>query len=197
VRQDLRMTSIERSSSLLPSTPPSTLPSTASPLLFEESRSNPTSVHYNQVRRDRVLIRYAADEAAVHVLLRFEGSEEPTTRGKLLALGFAPAASPAERSVSWKRYVEQPELMHVCARLNEAFGKAAVLDLGAPFVDPARTSLRRAREANYWRGAFLVHVGGTRRCVVFDAGADEATLNRLLHVSCEQYFACDFHAASE
>jgi hypothetical protein len=153
--------------------------------------------HENELRRRSVLLRYDSDEAALYVLLRFEGAEESTTRGKLRELGFVPSSSPASASVMWKRHVSTEDLAHVCARLHEALGQA-VLDLGATFVDTSRASLQRAKQAmSYWAGPFLVEIGGTRRSVVFPANAPEAELDRAFADTREHYYANDFHGATE
>ncbi|MDF2698039.1 MAG: hypothetical protein K0S65_6422, partial [Labilithrix sp.] len=156
-----------------------------------------TTAHENEIRRSCVLVRRGPEDGTVSVLLRFAGADEQTTRERLLALGFHPNASPLRTAVSWRRAVSERMLPELYARLREALGDAAVLDLGAPFADTARAALRRAREAHDWCGHFLVHIGGTRRCAVFDSRTAEAELERSLSAAREEYFMRDFRAASE
>lgn len=151
---------------------------------------------YNELRRRYVLIEYDPN-GALCALLRFGGVDEHRTRHCLRELLFQPNASPARAPISLKRDVSGHELGMVCAQLREALGEAAVLDMGASFSDDGRAALRNAKSATFWPGSFLVHVGGTRRCVVFEADVDERALAQILSRTRDDYYQTEFRPVTE
>jgi hypothetical protein len=152
---------------------------------------------YNEIRDRYVLVRHDPEEAALHVLLRFDAAEDAALREKLRELDFYPSASPAHASVGWLKHVATPDVAATCARLSKALGDVAVLDLGGTFTDDADDWIQRIDGASYWDGKFLLHVGGTRRCVVFDANVDAQDLARTVAAARDDYDAHDFHPATE
>lgn len=164
---------------------------------IDEARHAATA-GYDDIRRRHVLIQQDARDGALSALLRFDGAEVTDTRRALRELGFHPNASPAHAPVSYYRRISDEELGAMGARLHEALGDLAVLDVGATFTDVAhRPRERMARAVDWWPGRFVLHVGGTRRCVVFDSDASEAELSRLIVSAREEYYAHDFHPATE
>jgi hypothetical protein len=154
--------------------------------------------HENDLRRRWVLVKNDVDQGALCVLLRFEGAESAPTRARLRTLGFRPTSSPATTSVGWRFPLHDAAPIELaCSRLREVVGGAAALDLGACFGATPREYLRRAREARYWPGPFLVGVGGTRRVVLFDLGANDAELERAFDEARADFDAHDFHAPTE
>lgn len=154
-----------------------------------------SATRYNDVRDRFVLVRHSPEEGAMRVLLRVEGAERPTTRTKLQELGFAPTVSRA--SVSLKRPVSKAQLGEACKSVRDALGDEALFDLGTSFeAAPSKSMLLREAPRD-WAGKFLVHVGGTRRCVVFDAGADAPELMRVIASARDDYWANDFHPGTE
>ena len=143
-----------------------------------------------------MLLEYAPN-GTVLALLRFDGTDEQGTRQCLRGLLFQPNASPAHAPISLKRDVSIRELGTVCAQLHEMLGGAALLDMGASFFDDGRAALRNAKSATFWPGRFLVHVGGTRRCVVFDPDVDEGALAQVFSMARDDYYETDFQPATE
>lgn len=153
---------------------------------------------YDDIRRRHVLIHHDARDGALSALLRFDGAEVAETRRTLRELGFHPNASPAHAPVSFFRRVSDEELRGIGVRLHEALGDLALLDIGATFTEFAhRPRERMARAVEGWPGRFILHVGGTRRCVVFDSDASDAELSRLIVSAREEYYTHDFHPATE
>jgi hypothetical protein len=151
------------------------------------------TTRYNDVRDHFVLVRHDPAEGAMRVLLRVDGAESPTTRAKLEKLGFVPTASRV--SVSLKRPVSSGQLGDACKSIRNALGDEALFDLGASFDGAPASILREAPRS--WGGRFLLHVGGTRRCVVFDASADDRELMSVIAAARDDYWANDFHPATE
>lgn len=150
-----------------------------------------------EVHRRYVVVSYEREVGALHAMLRSEGSEHPATRGRLRQLGFVPNASPEARSISWRRDVDEDELPSIGDPLLAATEESALFDVGARFESSGHEAVGRLPLPAFWHGRFLVHVGGTRRSIVFDRGVDEHELARLFDEGRADYFEHEFHAASE
>lgn len=155
---------------------------------------SPKGTSYGDVRHSHILLNYESSPSALHALLRVDGSESQSTREKLKALGFHPAASPDRSSISWRLYVSPNELDEASARICSALGPDVVLDLGAAFQDRLP---RTTRETTWWPGRFLVEVGGTQRCVVFDRSIDEGDVAEAITSEREDYFDNELMPATE
>jgi hypothetical protein len=143
------------------------------------------------------IAEYRPDESALVVLLPVEETEVPGPRKQLRELGFEPNASPPRSTLSWRRRVTAAELGALADSLRRVLGSAVVLDLGASFSPRGDQALANLGVPDYWHGLVLAHVGGTRRCVLFDAGVDRHDLARRFDEAREEYFAEDFHPATE
>jgi hypothetical protein len=165
--------------------------------LRDEPESKIARATYNDVRSRYVLVEHRREQGLLAALLRFENTERPTTRDRLRQLGFEPNASPERSSISWRRRVSEDELATVCDRLREALGDAAVLDLGGDFAESGYEVLCLTKLPTFWSGRFLLHVGGTRRCVIFDAEVDERDFARVFDGGRDEYYAYDFRPATE
>jgi hypothetical protein len=154
---------------------------------------------YTDVRARYVLVehRHERDEDALVITLRLDHAERSGTRDELRCLGFEPNASPARSAITWRRPLRGTNLARLGAFLRETLGDEVALDLGATFVDDGRDALADATPADGWPGRRILHVGGTRRCVVFAADVDPADLARAFDESRDDYFANDFHPATE
>lgn len=156
------------------------------------------TARYSEIRAQHVLVQHDAQGGALTALLRFDGVEVADTRHRLRTLGFQPSASPMRAPVSFRRQVSNGELRAMGVRLNEVLGELPLLDLGATFSDDAaRPSQRTAGTIAWWPGQFLLHIGGTRRCLVFAPTAHDADLVALILRAREHYFAHDFQPVTE
>ncbi len=78
----------------------------------------------------------------------------------------------------------------------DSLGDDVVLDIGASFA-VGGAPLSTTELPTFWPGRFVLHVGGTRRCVVFDAHVDPRELARFFNAERDAYFANDFVPATE
>jgi hypothetical protein len=175
-----------------PSAPPY-----AEALERSRGRGSPAVISLTDVRRQCALVSHDPDNRSVVVLLRLEGAEHPATRDKLRQLGFEPNASPVERSISWRRRLTEEELPSVADGLIRALDDACVLDVGASFAASGSAAVHDLQRPGFWHGRFLVHVGGTRWCVVFSADDDERVVANLFDRGREEYYENEFHSATE
>ncbi len=151
---------------------------------------------YREVRGRYVVVDYRREEGALIVLLRFEGAEGAATRDVLRRLGFEANGSSTRTAISWRRSTSPDELRSVCDSLREALRDCALFDLGASFAAGGDALMGRELPT-FWRGRFLLHIGGTGRCVLFEALADRGALAREVDAGCADYFANDFRPATE
>jgi hypothetical protein len=172
----------------------------AAPLRLVGPRRAPVAVFgssYNDVRQSLILIEHERETGALLALLRIEPAEHPSTRDVLRRLGFHPNASPERWSISWRRHVGPNDLHVACRSVFDALGDEAVLAIGASFAPRGSRPLCVSRLPTFWPGRFLLHVGGTRRCVLFGASVDEHALSLVFDAEHDAYFAHDFVPATE
>lgn len=158
---------------------------------------------YAELRRRFVVVDHDATDGILRVLLRLEDCERSTTRHVLEGLGFEPSAGPPDRSIGWIARIDADKLEALSTRLVEALGGRmdVVLDVGACFAFHGReATLVAETEAllpAFWPGRFLLHVGGTRRCIIFDRGAAPAEVARVFVTERDAYEHDDFHPLTE
>jgi hypothetical protein len=157
----------------------------------------PQCFTYHDVRAHLAIAEVRPDENALVILLPVEDNDVPGPRDQLRQLGFEPNASPPRSTLSWRRQVTAAELAPLAESLRRVLGNTVVLDLGASFTDNGEQALATLRVPDYWHGRMLAHVGGTRRCVLFEPGVDRKDLARRFDDAREEYFAEDFHPATE
>jgi hypothetical protein len=148
-----------------------------------------------ELRRERVVVEHQAGRGVVRLTLRFD--ERAPTRERLGVLGFRPDAGPPETSISWQRAVAPQDLPDVYRALVEALDGEAVLDVGCSFVAAGRPPIALEVLPPTWQASFVLHVGGTARCVVFDAGVDRDALAAAFHAARDAYFDREYTPASE
>jgi hypothetical protein len=155
------------------------------------------ALSYVDLRMRYVLVERRPEDDAVVLTLRLDGAEQPDARDRLRRLGFEPNASPVRSAISWRRRLADAERGPLCTALREALGDAVVLDLGASFADHGSDAFAHAKRAGDWSGRCLVHVGGTRRGVVFAREAEADEFARAFDASRQDWFDRDFRPATE
>ena len=146
----------------------------------------PTNLPYSETRQKHVLVRREPARGVVAILLR--PAEPAATHDTLRALGYAPEFAADVHGSTWIG-----DLDGDLARLHEALGSAALFDLGPVFHDVADTL--EAAPAG-WPGRFVLHVGGTQRCIVFE-DASRRDLEPIVRREIEDYFVREWTPATE
>jgi len=148
--------------------------------------SAPRHLPYAEARQHHALVRRETARGLVAVLLR--PGEPATTIDALRAIGFRPEFPTDLTASTWVG-----DLGHDLARLHDALGPDSLFDLGPVFHDVSDT-LARAPER--WPGRFVLHVGGTQRCLVFeDAGRRD--LEPIVQREIADYFVREWTPATE
>lgn len=150
-----------------------------------------------ELRRSFILLEHDRTQGALLTVLRLESAELPTTRANLRHLGFHPDASPARSSISWRRYVSSDDIGATCNALGATFGGEILFDLGARFTEPGVPPIAATELAPYWTGRFVLHVGGSRRAIVFDRTASSEAITHAFDAQRAAYMNRDFVSPSE
>lgn len=156
----------------------------------------PEALREADVRRSLVVVCHDAQHAALTVLLPVASLEEQERiRAELRRLGFVADASPAATSIAWRLALERGDLAGAARALASAVPRS-VLDLGATFALDPHPALDLALPS-WWPGRFMLSVGGTRRCVVFDAGVDRDALADAVANERDDFEEHEFHPPTE
>ena len=145
--------------------------------------SHTASVSYSTVRRDHALVR--SDGGAILVLARPDRHK----RERLAALGFEPDGMSARLETS-------SDVARDLLAVHRLFGATALYDTGTLFTLDGLAA-RRASLPVEWPGQFLMHVGCTSRCLVFDERSELVDLARAYSAAEAEYFSRDYHPATE
>ncbi len=152
-------------------------------------------LHYNEVRRRAALVEFDREHERLRVLLPYETSGDEGLRERLMAIGLRPSASPASRSVSFACAASDHDVDARLRRVHSALGSVGVLSVGACFDPPSVTTCMHG--VHGWPGHRLLHVGGTRRCLVFDGNVADSQLDASWRAARLAYESTDFRSATE
>lgn len=148
-----------------------------------------TPITYEAVRNEYVLVRHEPERHALLALLRVEGAESGDTSARLREAGLTP-----ECAVSWR--LDADDTDGGLRRIHGALGDDAIFDAGTSF-DVASAERLQANLPRAWPGRFLLHVGGTHRCLILDRAAPLPDLAKAFHAAEAAYFAADYHPLTE